>query len=98
MYVRVDKGLNLKSSHHTQWQLCEVIDVLTNLFVVIVLRYIRASNHHVVFLKRTVLYVNYISKKLGKKQIQWLPASLGTSGPLPSPSLWLFLLGWHLRL
>lgn len=42
-------------------------DVLTNLIVVNISKYIHISNHHVVHLKLTVLYVNYISIKLGKK-------------------------------
>ena len=96
MYLRVEKGLNLKSSHHTQWQLCEVMDVLTNLFVVIILQYIRASNHHVVHLKRTVLYVNYISKKLGKKKTSMASCFLGHIGPTSLPITLAFPLGMAL--
>lgn len=38
-----------------------MVDVLTNLTVVIFLQYTCISNQHIVYLKLTLTYVNYIS-------------------------------------
>ena len=45
VYLKVAKRVDLKSSHHKERQLCEVIDVSTNLIVVIISQYIHISNH-----------------------------------------------------
>ena len=44
-----------------------MMDVLTNLIVVIILQYIHIENHYIVHLKLTHCYVNCISIKLGKQ-------------------------------
>ena len=71
--LKVAQMVDLKYSHHNKkkWQLCEVMEILTNLIVVIILRHIHVSNHHIVHLKITQLYVNFISTELGKKINRW---------------------------
>ena len=42
VYLKFAKRVDLKFSHqtHKKWLLCEIMDVLTNLIVVIILQYI----------------------------------------------------------
>lgn len=42
-----------------------MMDVLTNLIIIMVLQYIHVSDHHTLYLK--LKYVNYISIKLENK-------------------------------
>lgn len=42
--------------------------MLTNLIVVIILQYIHVPDHHIVHLKRTLLYVSNIAIKLKQTQ------------------------------
>lgn len=52
--LRVD----IKSSHHRKgWQLCNVIEVLTNAMVVIILQYLSASSQYIICFKLTQLYL-----------------------------------------
>jgi len=43
------------------------MDMLANAMVVIILQFIKVSNQHFVHMKHMMLYINYISIKLGKK-------------------------------
>ena len=44
--------------------------MLTKPIVVIISQYIRTSNHYIVHHKHTMLYIYYISVKLGKKDLK----------------------------
>ena len=57
LYLKVAKRVGLKSSRHIQKYNCGVMDMLTNLIVVIILQYIHISNHHIVYLKLTQYYI-----------------------------------------
>lgn len=46
----------------------EVMEVFTNLIMVIISQYMHGSHHRIVHLKLTVLSAKYISVKLGKKE------------------------------
>ena len=50
--------------------MCEVMDVLTNLIVLIISQYRHISNHHVVYLKLIQCYVTYILVNLRGIEIQ----------------------------
>lgn len=58
------KSVDLKCSHYThmhrQHKNCEVVDMLTNLIVVITLQYIHVSNHHMVQLNLRQYYMSII--------------------------------------
>ena len=45
------------------------MEILANAIVLIILQYINVSNQHIVYLKLTQLYVNYISIKLGQGRL-----------------------------
>lgn len=50
MYLNDTKRVDAKNSHHTHThtkKLCEVMDMLTSLIMVIILHYIHVSNHYV---------------------------------------------------
>ena len=52
---------------HTHTQLCEVMELLTNLIVAIMSQHMHISNDHIVHPKLTQ-YVNYISIKSGEER------------------------------
>lgn len=61
--------VDLECSHHKQQQqhkleLCEVIDVLISLIIVIISQGICMSNHHIIYLK----YMKYLFVKLYLKK------------------------------
>ena len=71
VYLQVAVEVNFEISHHKKnpqtLQLYDVMEVLTNLIVVIILQYVFVSNHHIIHLKLTQCHVNYISIKLKEK-------------------------------
>ena len=64
MYLQIAKEVDLRFSHYTKKKvviICEVMDVLTNLIVVIILQYVHVSNHCVGCLKLPIeIYNNFI--------------------------------------
>lgn len=60
-------SLNIFATHAKK-ELCKVIDVLTNLAVVIILQYIHISNHDVLHLKHTQYYMSTISQESWEKR------------------------------
>lgn len=68
VYLKCAKKLALKCSHHTgkEIKLCELIDMLISLIVVITSQCICISNHQVLYFQST--WVNYTSINLRKKQ------------------------------
>ena len=71
MQLEVAERVDFKSSHHTHPHAhthcnSEVIDMLTNLIVVIILQYIGISNYYIVHLKITQCYMPIISIHLRK--------------------------------
>ena len=66
--LEVVKRVDLKCYHHAQKiQLCEGVEVLTNLIVVIILQYICVSNQHIVYFKLSKPCVNNVSIELGEQ-------------------------------
>lgn len=59
-------GLKILTTH-TKKQLCEVMDVLTNLTVVIILQYIHIANYCAVYLKLYSIICQLYFKKAGEK-------------------------------
>lgn len=55
VHLKFAKRVDLRSSYqtHKKWYLCKVIDLLTNLIVIIIAQYMGISNHHIVHLKLT---------------------------------------------
>lgn len=54
--------VNLKYSYYKKIQLCNMMEVLTNLIVMIILKYIHVSNHQILYLKVTQCYILIISQ------------------------------------
>jgi hypothetical protein len=48
------------------------MDGLTNLMVTLISQYMHVSKHHVIYLKYTILLVNYISIKLEREKKNFL--------------------------
>ena len=62
MYLNIAKKTNLNVLTTKKMWLCKVMDVLTNLSVVIILQYIGVLNHHIVYLKLTQSFMSIISQ------------------------------------
>ena len=54
--------VDLKCFHHKKMELCDMIEALKNVMVVMILQYLNISNQHIVYLKFTNVICQYISR------------------------------------
>lgn len=65
LYLKVVKRVNFKYSYYTKkkWLSCEMMEVLANTMVLIIMRHLNISNHHIIHLKFAHCYMSIISQQ-----------------------------------